>query len=145
MPYGSVPLCGQSSCRSGGQWWALGDHLQIRGGGEIRLMWLAVSMSLMVIKRWHCMATFSACPPFSDGLLLSTLISPSHASPRADPQDHNLLQLLLDFFCDLLPQVWKETLSAGVGRLVRPSLGWSERGHCVSEAETREAQHYKGL
>lgn len=99
-------------------------------------MWLAVSVSLMVIKRWHCMATLSACPPFLSFIVHSYLSLP-RPHPVQIPRTISLLQLLLDFFffCDLLPQVWKETLSAGVGRLGRPSPGWSERGHRVSKAE----------
>lgn len=88
-------------------------------------------------------------PPFLTIFYCPLLSLPPHASPCADPQDHNPLQLLLIFLCvcDLLPQVWKETLSAGVGRLGMPSPGWSERGHCVSKAEMTEspAPRNKGL
>lgn len=75
-------------------------------------------------------------PPFS--VFYCPLLSlPPQASPCADPQDHKPSSAAAGFFffCDLLPQVWKETLSAGVGRLGRPSPGWSERGHRVSKAE----------
>lgn len=68
------------------------------GGGEIRLPRLAVCMSLMVIKRWHCMATLPTGPPFLTIFYCPLLSLPPHASPCADPQDHNPLQLLLDFF-----------------------------------------------
>lgn len=100
-------------------------------------MWLTVCMSLMLIKRWYRTVTFPAGPPFLTVFYCPVLSLPPQASPCAEPQDLTLFNCCW-ILCDLLPQVWKETLSAGVGRLGRPSPGWSERGHRVSKAKTGE-------